>query len=211
MKPLLRNTGIAAGISVLLTAAIPLLLFASPGKPVAAGTHFFLDTFLVNITFMGDSIFAFGVVFFLLFFLDRKDISLRLLLSLTLSLAMVQLFKNVLSPQPVHLYFEEGVPAPSLYKNIISSHTAVAFTMAVFFAMHGKNILLEVMLFGAAFAVAYSRIYFGAESFASLGMGLIPAAVASLAAYRLSINRKTSRVYKKRREQRVSPQHLMPA
>ncbi len=207
--PIIKKTVLAVAFSVLFTAIIPLLLFAMPAE-TAAHKNLIADSLFINITFMGDALFSFALVFFLLFFLNRKDLSLRLLLTLAVSLLLVQFVKNVFSGQPMHLYFEAGNPGDALYKNLLSSHTAVAFTLAGFFAMYAKNLVLHTSLFIFAFIIAYSRIYFG-ESFFAVAMGLIPAMASLLFANYIKYSKRVKSGYRRRGEKKISPQHLFPA
>jgi len=189
--------------AALLTAIIPLVLFGIPNPGFAA------NSFFANITFMGDAIFGLAVVFFILFFRGRKDMAIMLLFELVITLAFIQLIKNSFGGQPAHLYFEANVPA-SANKNIISGHSAVAFTLAFFFASCWKNRYARMGAFLLAVLVAYSRFYFGSETFFSLSLGFVPAVIAR-ALTQLQFEKKISSVYKRKRNIRDTHGHWLPA
>ena len=207
--PIIKRTFIAGCAALLLSFIIPLFLFATPGTG-AVHQQFFSNSFFVNIGFMGDAVFAFAVVFFLLFLLNKKDMSLRLLLTLSFLLFFIQFAKNIINPQPAHLYFEAGDNAISFYRNLISSHTAIACMLAGFFAMHTKKTFLRISFLIAAFAVAYSRIYFG-ETFFAAGTGIAAAGISLLLAQRIRFESRIRSGYTGRKGKRISPQQLLPA
>ena len=72
MKPIFTGRKIAylLSLSAILTFLLPLALNAFPAA--ARQSSFFKNVFFVNITFMGDALFAFALAFVLLFFFDRK-------------------------------------------------------------------------------------------------------------------------------------------
>ena len=97
------NISVAIAIvSTLFIASINTHTFTSPLN------SFFWNCMFVNITFMGDAFFAFGVVLLLLFFLNKKNLSLRLLFTILVSLLMIQVLKNIFNGLPIQLFFESG-------------------------------------------------------------------------------------------------------
>ena len=205
MKPISSKTFLfALAGAALLAAMIPLILFGLPAR------QFLLNSFFANITFMGDAIFGFALVFFILFFRNRKDMAMLLLFDLMLTLAFLQLIKISFSGQAAHLYFEANVPAASGNVNFISAHTAVAFTLAFFFASYWKNRFAGIVVFLLAALVAYSRLYFGSETFFSISLGLIPAVIVR-AISQLQFEKKRMPVYTKRKDTVTADRHLLPA
>ena len=166
----------------------------------------FKNILFSNITFMGDSIFAFAVAGILLFLFNKKDAAMRLLLATLITLVITQVVKNIFSGLPVQLLFEKNAyyfdDALSIPANIISSHTAVAFTLAAFFASASKNKVAGIFLFAAAIMVAYSRTYTAGENMATLALGIVPAAIAAFATERImreeqKIARPKNRMHRK--------------
>lgn len=193
--------------------AIAVIVTLCSSFVISTSTIFTEKVFWVNISFMGDAIFGFGIAFFLLFFLDLKDLSLRLIISLILTLIMVQATKNLVSGQPVHLFFEKGnTEKDFLRPNIISSHAAIAFTLAIFFAYYFQNVFFRVTVLAAAVAVAVSRLFVGGENIFALAIGLVPALVSVLLISRMSMKKPRTKLYR-RRERRgghSSVNRLMP-
>lgn len=134
-----------------------------------------------NITFMGDTIFAFAVAGVFIFFFNKKDEGIKLLFTILATLFITQVIKNIYSGG-IQLYFENNAyyfeNAADIPVNIISSHTAVAFTLAAFFASLTKNKITGILIFAAAALIACTRIYTANESILSLLAGLIPAGLA---------------------------------
>jgi membrane-associated phospholipid phosphatase len=150
----------------------------------------FKNILFSNITFMGDSIFAFAVAGILIFLFNKKDAGMRLLLATLMTLAITQVIKNIFSGGlPVQLFFEKNAyyfdDALSIPANMISSHTAIAFTLAAFFASASKNKITGIFLFATAIIVAYSRTYTAGENIATLALGIVPAVVAAFATERI--------------------------
>ena len=169
------------------------------------------DVVFVNISFMGDAVFAFAVVFFLLFFLNLKDVSLRLLLTIAVALALVQITKNMLYGGSFHLYFEAGNPGPLPQKNLLSSHTALAVTMAGFLLVNTRNKIAIIAVCIAAAAVAYSRIYFGADDLFSLSTAFLPASIAILVASLPGSTGKLKQSFRRTKSRSARTQHWIPA
>lgn len=166
-----------------------------------------------NITFMGDSIFAFAVSGILIFFFNKKDAGIRLLLASLTALIITQIVKNIFSGGlPAQVFFEGNAyyfaDAVNIPANVISSHTAIAFTLAAFFASIAKNKVAGIFLFAAAAAVAYSRMYTANESIGALALGVLPAVIAAFTTERIMReNNKVTRL-KNRRHQKSSAESL---
>jgi membrane-associated phospholipid phosphatase len=166
-----------------------------------------------NITFMGDSIFAFAVAGILIFFFDKKDAGIRLVLASLIALVITQIVKNIFSGGlPAQIFFENNAyyfdDAVNIPANVISSHTAIAFTLAAFFASASKNKIAGIFLFAAAVVIAYSRMYTANESLSALALGIVPAAIAAFATERIMReNNKVARL-KNRRHQKSSAESL---
>jgi membrane-associated phospholipid phosphatase len=204
-------------LAILLAVAITLYIGVSSNAFLGFATqNFFWNTFLINITFMGDAFFALGLFFFLLIFLKKKRLSLILLIAVFFCLAITQFIKNIFSGVSPQLFFEAGIVAPSNNigsSNIISSHTAIAFTLAIFFAMHIKKMLVKVLLFLLAVSVAISRIILAEESLMALLVGLLPAIVVLYylyqRKYKSSISSNTSYYYENKKERKSLSQQFL--
>jgi PAP2 superfamily len=177
---------------------------------------FYSKALLVNITFMGDAFFAFGIVFFLLFFFNKKSMASKLLIAILISLSITQVIKNIFSGLPLQLFFEEGVlqnPSEALFnENIISSHTAIAFTLASFFVLSTKNIFFKMSSILLAFTVAITRVELAGDSLLALAIGLLPATISLLYLYNMKQKKQTNKhayYYKSRKENKGSAQQLL--
>jgi membrane-associated phospholipid phosphatase len=178
--------------------------------------NFYWNTLLINLTFMGDAFFAFGLIFFLIFFFNKKKIALNLFITILITLTITQLLKNLFSGLPPQLYFEEGVMQDStnaIYnKNFISSHTAIIFTIAGFFVIYSRNTLTKIVLILLAVFVAFTRVKLVEDSIIALLLGILPAAVT--VAYILRVKNKTvysSRIYfyKSKKGSKINAQHSL--
>jgi membrane-associated phospholipid phosphatase len=160
---------------------------------------FYWNTFLVNVTFMGDAFFAFGISLFLLFYFNKKKQALNLALTISFVIVLVQIFKNIFSGHTFELYFEQGVYTENanliLSGNFISSHTAIAFSLAVFFAKQTKKLIVIILLFLTAALVSYSRVLLVDETLLSIIMGLIPAIIAKFLVNALVQKRHSNKIY----------------
>lgn len=195
MKKLLSPQFIILFFAMLVAFAVTIYV----GNFTANTSKFYWNTLLINITFMGDAFFAFGVSIFLLFYFKRKKIALNLIVTILFTLVFVQVIKNMFSSQSIQLFFETGImkdDADNLfYTNFISSHTAIVFTLAIFFAKQSKNIYVIIVLFALAILVAYSRVILVEESLLALSLGLLPAASASFLINKLNVKKESNRSY----------------
>ncbi len=205
-----------AAISIAMTVAGTFMLGSSNNQPfIIFGNGFFWNSILINITFMGDAFFAFAVVFLLLFFLNKKNLSSRLLLMLFCTLLITQAIKNIFSGLPFQLFFESGNKEVGgslvLYKNIISSHVAIAFTLAVFFALYSKKLVFKTVVFLICFVVAYSRMKLIGESIQVILLGIVPAIISTVIVYKLVRNKAIgySYYYRIKKERNVLGQQMM--
>ncbi len=194
---------------------ISLTIMFYVGSFIANPFQFYWSTLLINLTFIGDSYFAFGLVFFLLFYFNQKKMAPKLFFTILFTLASVQLIKNICSNQPFQIYFETGIVLPEtqniFYYNFISSHTAIVFTLAVFFSMHLKKLNYIVFFFIIACLVAYTRIVIAQEVVSSILLGLIPAFGSFFIIKRMSSNYDSSSRYyfRGRKSRKINTQHLL--
>lgn len=160
-------------------AAISLMITFYVGSFMANPMQFYWSTFLINVTFIGDSYFSFGLVFFLLFYFNKKKMAEKLFFTTLFTLASVQIIKNICSTQPFQIFFESGIILPEtqniFYPNFISSHTALVFSLALFFTMHIKKLQYTILFFIVAFFVTFTRIAIAQESISAILLGVLPA------------------------------------
>lgn len=175
----MKKTLSAQVVILICAASFAIFITAYIGSFTANPFLFYWNTLLVNITFMGDGFFALGLYFFLLFYFRKKELASKLLITLFFTLFIVQLIKNVFSNLPFHIFFETSTNSNellSLYNyNFISSHTAIAFTLAIFFAMQIKKVGVIILVFLLASFISYSRIVLVGELYVAICFGLIPA------------------------------------
>ncbi len=193
----------------MLIGSINTIAFTSPLD------SYFWNTILVNITFMGDAYFALGVVLFLMFFLRKKNLSLRLFLAVLFTLIITQAIKNYFSELPLQVFFEAGTRENSgeniLYRNFISSHVAIAFTLAGFFALYFKNWLYKSILFVLAFLVSFSREELMGEPIETILLGIAPAFIATLFIYKFVRKKTNSDVYyyRLRKDRKITGEQIV--
>jgi hypothetical protein len=179
-------------------------------------TNFYWNTLLINLTFMGDAFFAFGIVFFLLFFLSKKYIALNFLIAILIVLTLTQAIKNIFSGLPLQLFFEEAVMQNAnevlMSRNIISSHASITFTIAAFFFMYSRKLFLKMGLVLLALIVALTRVTLAGDTLAALALGLIPTIVAMAyvqKAKHKKIHSNRAYFYKSRKERKIVLQRLL--
>ncbi len=145
---------------------------------VANKSTFYWNTFLINITFMGDAFFAFAIIIFMLFFLKQKLLASKLLISIIICLSIVQAVKNIFHTGALQIFFESGITEnDSEYgfgSNIISSHTAIAFTLVITLSMHIQKMYATILFLTTALLVAYTRLVLGNDDVSSILFSIIP-------------------------------------
>jgi membrane-associated phospholipid phosphatase len=165
-------------IILLFAIAIALIITIYVGSASVSPLAFYWNTILVNISFIGDGLFVVGLFFFLLFYFNQKKMAYRFFLITVFTMLFVQVIKNVFSNQSLRLFFEQGSNTSGtenlFFYNFISSHTAIAFTIAVFFSLHFKKTTYTLLFFVVAFFVAYSRVVLVGESLLAIFFGLLP-------------------------------------
>lgn len=198
-------------ISLIFATLIAISVTIYVGGVGSEGYEFYRNSFLVNVTFMGDAFFAFGIAFFFIFFFNKKNMASKLLIAILISLAITQVIKNIFSGLPIQLFFEEGVlqnANEALFNgNIISSHTAIACTLAGFFILYAKNIFLKIFVIALAIIVAITRIKLAGDSLEALFVGLLPATITFLYIYVLKHKKQISNhayYYKSRKENTIN-------
>jgi membrane-associated phospholipid phosphatase len=127
------------------------------------------DLFFKYITYFGDGIVAFSVVFICFFF--RRDYAFTLLITLVFSTIITQILKRVifierLRPSAIfrdlinsgNWHLVDGVHLHEKY-SFPSGHTATIFCLCILFSLLIKSKKLSISLVIFAFIVGFSRIY----------------------------------------------------
>jgi membrane-associated phospholipid phosphatase len=126
-----------------------------------------LDTFFVNVTFLGDGMFA-GIICLIFLVLRRWSRALQLIAAFAVSALVAQIMKNLFSmPRPKQFfpagqynYFIDGVTHIG-FASFPSGHSTSVFALATLLAIFDSNKRGNIFYLLAAIAVGYSRIYLG--------------------------------------------------
>jgi membrane-associated phospholipid phosphatase len=159
--------------------------------PLNSYHPFLLNVFFINITFMGDGIFAAMALAICLFYFRKKQLGISGLYAFIISGLTVQLIKNLVDCLRPGIFFEAGQylhfsDGISLANNagLPSGHTATAFAMATVLALLIKERLWQVFILFIAVLVGYSRIYLAQHFLYDVMTGaLIGTAAGVLAVY----------------------------
>jgi hypothetical protein len=160
-------------IAIAFIFAIAITLFV--GGFNENSSTFYLNTFVVNINFIGDSFFAFGLVIFAYFFYNKKRRVLKLLCAFIITIITSQIIKNIFSDLPFQIYFDPNTFDSALSANIISSHTA--FTILGFVVVYNKNFFVKSLIVILAVLVIVVRHVFAQDSIAAISLSFIPVAI----------------------------------
>jgi membrane-associated phospholipid phosphatase len=179
---------------------------------------FYLNVFFINYTFMGDGIFAIGLIAMMFFYFKRKQFALALLYSFLISGLVSQLLKNIISSPRPKLYFEAGT-----YLNFIngvtlsgssgfpSGHTATAFAIATVLALMIKNKKWQILIMPAAALVGYSRIYLAQHFLLDVIAGALLGSISGVLAFFIAQNRVNIKIAFKKMHRISSQTKSSPA
>lgn len=174
----MKKTLSIQAIIIIIASIIALAITLFVGGLAKGASLFYWNTLLINITFIGDGLFSLGLFFFLLLFFKQKKMAKEFLITTLFTIVLVQFIKNFCSNQPFQFYFESGIVSPEtqniFYHNFISSHTALAFTLAIFFSFQIKKIQYRIVFFIVAFLVTYTRVIIAQESIVAVLLGILP-------------------------------------
>ncbi len=156
------------GLMIILSASALLLLLTGKAKSfifLNSYHPFLLNVFFINYTFLGDGIFASCLILFL-FYRQRKQQALTLLVSFLISGLAVQVIKNIVSAPRPKIFFEAGQYLHFIngvshggHSSFPSGHTATAFAIATVIVLMIKIKNWQLLILSAAILVGYSRIY----------------------------------------------------
>jgi membrane-associated phospholipid phosphatase len=138
------------------------------------------DVFFTYATFLGDGISASLVVIILLFINFRSAATMAI--SNVLCAVIIQTLKRTIfagSVRPVQffhgiheLYIVPGVEVYS-FNSFPSGHSATIFTTCVILSLLTQRRSVRAFLFGAAWFIAFSRVYLSQHFFEDIFMGAI--------------------------------------
>lgn len=178
-------------ISFSVTAlAIYLFKFVPSGATVHVPHNFWLNVLFINITFLGSAIFCFGLILYL-FYKKQYAIARLITGSTLLSLLLIQIIKNYLSIDGIQIFFEDEqylFNATETSIQLVSSHTALAFSLATFFVLHFNNRILRYSILLLAIVVAWSRIYLSHHTLPDLFAGAFIGLFSGCAVYYYYLN-----------------------
>ena len=192
----------------LLFAAFVWIFFSIPDGFILMNPYHskFLNVFFIGITYLGDGIFS-VVLSILLFFFNKRFLSLMVFSSFAISGILAQVLKSFISEarpglflaQANYPYFIEHVTLHNFH-SFPSGHSTSIFALAAIlsFAVKNKNYSLLFLLI--ALLVGYSRIYLGQHFISDVAAGSIIGVVISIICWiyfqnyfrRISVKTKTA-------------------
>ncbi|MFM9909596.1 MAG: phosphatase PAP2 family protein [Chitinophagaceae bacterium] len=148
----------------------------------------------MNITFLGDGIFALMVFFFLLLIKKTRP-AIEVLISFICSGLLAQFLKFIFhAPRPKafleasqYSKFFEGV-TNSGWNSFPSGHTTTAFAVATILAFYSTNTRVAVFYLLLALLVGYSRIYLGHHFLEDVLAGAVLGLISSCLVLKLTKN-----------------------
>ncbi len=167
---------------------------ASLAFPVSGHFPFLVNVFLINVTFMGDTVFAVCLALIMFFFYKRKREGLAVFISFALTETAVQFHKNLgASSAGCRLFFEDGQTRffnnpdlAGLYAGSISGHTAIAFALATVMMLILKNTRWQFPLLAGAVLLGISRMYLAGHWLSDILIAAGTGTISGLLAYCLS-------------------------
>ena len=157
--------------------------------------HSWMNIFFINLTFMGDSFFILLMSVFIIFYLQKIKLGLKLLLGLTITFSFVQLLNQIFIEDSFQFYVENGQylfgiqsKASDSLNTVISSHTSIVFTWATILSIKIKQIKYQRLFFLLSILVAFSRLYLAPHNYMHLIIGAGVGLISGLLVYLLQIN-----------------------
>lgn len=191
------KTFLITSVLFLFFSLITLLLINPSSTPVYSILihHVWMNIFFINLTFMGDSFFIILMVVFIIFYLQKTRLGLKLLLGLMITTFFVQLLNQIFMVDSFQFYVENGqylfgnsIKSNLSINTVISSHTAVAFTWATILSIKIKEIKYQKLFFFLSIFVAFSRLYLAPHQFFHLITGAGVGLLSGLLVYLFQIN-----------------------
>lgn len=161
---------------------------------------FLLNVFFINLTFIGDGIFAVCLSALFLFYYRQKEKGLAFFYSFLITGIIVQLLKNLINATGPKLFFEAGgylhlVEGENLtgISGFISGHTALAFAIATVMVLLMKDKKWQLPVLVVEILVGYSRIYLARHYLQDVIFGVIIGTGSGILSYYIVCNRKLIR------------------
>ncbi len=165
---LLRSEKINAGLLFIISFSITVLViylirFNTIGSTLEVSHSFIKNVLFINFTFLGSGIFCIVLLLYL-FYIKQNIIARLVMASSFITIFLIQSIKNYFHQDGLQFFFEDeqylfNLDPQKEMAVYISSHTAIAFTLATVFTLYFNSRIKGFLLFTAAYVVAYSRIY----------------------------------------------------
>lgn len=173
--------------------------------PVNSQFPFLVNVFLINVTFMGDAVFAVCLAFTLYFYYKRRKVGLAVFISFVITEIAVQLFKNGQALEAGgRIYFEDGqtkffnnAELAGINSGTVSGHTAIAFALATVLMLMLKQARWQWPLLAGAILLSYSRIYLAGHQLSDILIAALQGTVSGLLSFYLVNGLVTVRVKRK--------------
>jgi membrane-associated phospholipid phosphatase len=157
--------------------------------------HNWMNIFFINLTFLGDSFFIILMSVFIIFYLQKTKLGLKLLLGMVITIFFVQLLNQLFINENFQFYYENGQylfgnssTSSGSLSTIISSHTAIVFTWATILSIKIKKTKYQKLFFFLSILVAFSRLYLAPHQYFHLITGAGVGLLSGLLVYLFQIN-----------------------
>ena len=151
---------------------------------------FWKNVFLINYTFMGDSVFVLSIIALMLYHWKKKELAKQLFLSFLTTAIVTQLLKNYFLSENFTVYVEPGSVSFSDSEETYlpffnpSMHTAMAFMMATCLIMKFRlSAISQLSILFTAVGIACSRVYLAQHSVLELWVGALTGTLSAWLAY----------------------------
>lgn len=191
------KTFLMTSVLFLIFSLITLFIISTSSTPVFYKMiHYaWMNVLFINLTFMGDAFFIILTSVFVIFYLQKIRLGLKLLLGLLITMVFVQLLNHVFVNHQFQFYVENGQyllgnsrNAMGSLNTVISSHTAIAFTWATILSIKVKEIKYQKLFFFLSVLVAFSRLYLAPHQYFHLITGAGVGLLSGLLVYLFQIN-----------------------
>ncbi len=181
--------------TLVLIISLSLIVACHPKTHSFREANFFhcslLDQLFIYYTFLGDGLFAVGVIV-TCYLLKKAALGEKIFLAFVVSGLIAQLLKHLFrAPRPMsvlgedsYAYFIDGI-THSGFTSFPSGHATTAFAIAAVMAFNCKKISTSLIVFWMAVAAGYSRIYLGHHFLEDVLAGVITGASTTLLTERL--------------------------
>lgn len=168
--------------------AVAFLLITTSLLIVEGGPHSFItNAVLINFTFVGDGILISSLILLLIYRKGWVKVK-SLLLAFLLTGVIIQVIKNFILNDGIHIFFEEGEYIFTSGKlndlaGMPSSHMAFATALLTLIAFYLSQWKWTVVIIAGALLLGYSRIYLSGNNITDLLIGGVTGLLSSLLSY----------------------------